>query len=233
MRTEIASWLKKRLTRGQYFGLELTVGAALFIVAAWMFGGIAEGVVTHESITSVDEQIARWFHAHELPSVTAVMRAVSALHTWPIGMLAGGFLLYVWIRREQLWAIFALCAVVGGIGLNTVLKLAFHRQRPTLSGLSSAMHTYSFPSGHTLAATLIYGVVVAYAVRKANSHAARIAIVAAAIAIVTLVALSRIYLGVHYLSDVLAAVTEGVGWLALCYTAAETFMARRARKAES
>ena len=228
-RTEFASWVKRRLTPGQYFGLQLTLGATLFTIAAWIFGGIAEEVARGEPVTTVDDEIARWFRAHEIARVTRAMSLVSTFHTWPISMLASAFLAYLLARRRWIWALFGSCAVAGGIALNTVLKIAFHRERPTLSGLASALYTYSFPSGHTLAATLVYGVLAAYAVRHTSTRAARVAIVAGAISAVSLVAFSRLYLGVHYLTDVLAAVAEGVAWLALCYTAAQTFVGHRAR----
>ena len=183
-----------------------------------------------EPITQLDARIAQWFHVHASAGVTRAMAAVSWFHTWPIGIVAVGFLLNFLARREWLWAIFGLCAVLGGIGLNTLLKLVFHRARPTLSGLSDALQTYSFPSGHTLAATVLYGVLAAYAIRGFRSHRAKAGVAAVAMATVVLVALSRLSLGVHYLSDVLAALAEGIAWLALCYSAAQTFAARRARR---
>jgi membrane-associated phospholipid phosphatase len=229
-RTELLAWVRRRLTPGEYFGLELTLGAAAFVAAAWLFGGLAEDVTTGEPITRLDEQIANWFHSHETAGVRTFMADVSGLHTWPIAVLAAGFLAYLLWRHEWSWAVFGSCAVLGGMGLNTLLKLAFHRERPTLSGFSSALHSYSFPSGHALAATVIYGVLAAYAVRRVRNAAARTAIVGAAILMIALVAFSRLYLGVHYLSDVLAAMAEGTAWLALCYTAAHTLMARRRRR---
>lgn len=230
-RNSVLSWLRRRLTPGEYFGLELTLGAALFVAAAWIFGELAEDVSRGEPITQVDARIAQWFHVHATGGVTRAMSGLSWFHTWPIGVIAIGFLLYLLARREWLWAIFGLCAVLGGIGLNTLLKLVFHRARPTLSGLSYALQTYSFPSGHTLAATVLYGVFAAYAIRSFASHRAKIGVALGAAAIVALVAFSRLYLGVHYLTDVLAAFVEGIAWLALCYTAAHTFAARRARRA--
>jgi membrane-associated phospholipid phosphatase len=200
------------------------------VLAAWAFGGLAEDVSTGEPITELDARIAQWFHAHTSASLSAFMAQVSWFHTWPIAVLGACFLGYLLWRREWWWALFGACAVGGGMGLNTILKLAFHRQRPTLSGLSSALHTYSFPSGHTLAATVLYGVLAAYAVRKVHTARARAALIAGAVLIVALVAFSRLYLGVHYLSDVLAAVAEGIAWLALCYTAAQTLLARHARR---
>ena len=180
-----------------------------------------------------DARIAQWFHEHATPGLTRAMADISWFHTWPIALIASGFLLYLLGRREWIWAIFSLCAVPGGMALNSVLKVAFHRQRPTLSGLSTALQTYSFPSGHALAATVLYGVLAAYAIRSLRSRAAKAGVAAVALAIVVLVAFSRIYLGVHYLSDVLAAFVEGVAWLALCYSAIHTFMAARARLSNS
>jgi len=220
------AWLRRRLTPGEYFGLELTLGVLIFVGAAWIFGGLAEDVASREPITRLDENLARWMNLHQVNSIRDLMIIVSFLHTWPIGVAAGGFLAFLIWRRDWQWIIVGLSAVAGGIALNTALKLAFHRERPTLSGLASALHTYSFPSGHTLAATLLYGVFVGYLLRTMRAPVARLSVTAAAVTIVLLVAFSRIYLGVHYLSDVLAAMAEGVAWFALCYTATSTLMAR-------
>ncbi|WP_395406963.1 phosphatase PAP2 family protein [Pseudoduganella sp. UC29_106] len=83
--------------------------------------------------------------------------------------------------------------------------------------------TYSFPSGHTVAATLFYGLLACYLVMRGR----RWLPVAGATLMVLLVACSRMYLGVHYLSDVLAAVAEGVAWLAICVTGMSTWRRRR------
>ena len=222
----LLAWLRRRITPGGYFGLELTAGAVVFIAAAWAFGGLAEDVHTGEPITQVDARIAQWFHVQSTAGMQALMAGVSWFHTWPIGLLAGAFLVYLLSRRQWMWALFGSTAVLGGMLLNTLLKLAFHRTRPSLSGLSTALNTYSFPSGHTMAATVLYGVLAAYAIGRVRSLAARLAIAISAVLIVALVAFSRIYLGVHYLSDVLAAAAEGIAWLALSYAAAYTLVLR-------
>ena len=222
----LISWVRRRLTPGQYFGLELTLGVLIFLGAAWIFGGLAEDVASRAPITRVDQNLARWMNLHQVTSIRDLMAVVSFLHTWPIGLAAGGFLALLMWRRDWHWIIVGLSAVGGGIALNTALKLAFHRERPTLAGLASALHTYSFPSGHTLAATVLYGVFVGYLLRTIRSRGARRTLIAVAVTVVLLVAFSRIYLVVHYLSDVLAAMAEGVAWFALCYTATSTLMAR-------
>jgi membrane-associated phospholipid phosphatase len=198
----------------------------VFVAAAWIFGELAEDIGTGEPITQLDAQVAHWFYGHQSAQLNSLMATVSWLHTWPIGLVGGAFLAWLAWRRAWRWAIAGSCTVLGGMALNTLLKLAFHRERPTLSGLASALQTYSFPSGHALAATVLYGVFAAYAIRNLRSAPARTAVLIGAALIVALVAFSRIYLGVHYLSDVLAAIAEGVAWLALCYTATNTLVAR-------
>ena len=221
------AWLRRRLTPGEYLGLELTVGVFLFIAAAWLFGGIAEDIVTGDPLTLLDVKIAVWMHEHEWPALTAFMWAVSYVHSWPLPVMAALFFLYLALKRLWRWALIALCADVGGVVLNNAVKLAFHRERPTFSGLSAALTTYSFPSGHALGTTILYGLIALYLISKARKWTARALIVAVAAFLVFLVASSRVYLGVHYLSDVVAGAAEGVAWLALCYTAITTWWQRR------
>jgi undecaprenyl-diphosphatase len=91
--------------------------------------------------------------------------------------------------------------------------------------------TYSFPSGHTAAATVFYGLIACFLLSRVRAWPARAGIVAACCLMVALVALSRMYLGVHYLSDVLAAAAEGAAWLATCITAVSTLQRRRIARA--
>jgi len=117
--------------------------------------------------------------------------------------------------------------VPGGMLLNVALKHAFRRIRPSFDDPLLSLVTYSFPSGHTAAATVFYGLLACYLVRRTQAWRVRVLIVAGAVAMVMLVALSRMYLGVHYLSDVLAAAAEGAAWLAICVTAVSTLHRRR------
>jgi undecaprenyl-diphosphatase len=103
--------------------------------------------------------------------------------------------------------------------LNVLMKHAFGRARPMFAEPMLTLTTYSFPSGHVAAATLFYGLLAAFMVTRIEAWRWRLLVTLMAFLIVVLVGLSRIYLGVHYLSDVLAAFAEGIAWLAICLTA--------------
>jgi undecaprenyl-diphosphatase len=215
-------------------GLHLTVGLALLLAAAWIFGAIAEDVVTGDTITFVDVRLAHWFHDRATPAFTRAMLVVTHWHSLPGACLTGALLaLWFWRRRAHYWMIVCLIAVPGGMLLNVALKHVFQRARPSFDDPLLSLQTYSFPSGHTAAATVFYGLLACYLVRRVRAWPARVTVVLAAVAMVMLVALSRMYLGVHYLSDVLAAAAEGAAWLAICITAVATLHQRRLARGET
>jgi undecaprenyl-diphosphatase len=214
------------------FGLHLTVGVVLVLAAAWVFAGIAEDVVEGDRITLLDAWLAQWFHDHASATMTLLMLFISKLQGVP-GTIAMALLLAWWFhrQRERYWLLALAVTVPGGMLLNTVLKVGFHRARPHFDQPLLELSTYSFPSGHTVHATLVYGLLACYLLPRAPAGPWRTAIMAAACLLVALVAVSRMYLGVHYLSDVLAAIAEGCAWLAVCVTGTSTLRRRVAARA--
>ncbi len=213
-------------------GLHLTVGVALIVAAAWLFGGIAEDVVNNEAITLLDVRLAHWLHAHASASMTQVMLLISHLH----GMIAAAIMtaaLAAWFytTRQRYWLYTTLAVLPGGMLLNVLLKFVFHRARPSFDDPLLTLQTYSFPSGHTVNAALLYGLLACWLWLHRRSLGARAAAVTGACLMVALVGISRMYLGVHYLSDVLAASAESCAWLAVCVTAISTLRRRREGRA--
>lgn len=227
-------FLAARLSPEGEMGLHLTAGVALILLAAWLFGAIAEDVVTGDTITLVDVRLAHWFHARATPGFTRAMLFVTYWNGIA-GSSVMSALLALWFlrRRAHYWLIVCLIAVPGGMLLNVALKHVFRRARPSFDDPLLSLLTYSFPSGHTAAATVFYGLLACYLVRRVRAWRARVTIALGAVAMVTLVALSRMYLGVHYLSDVLAAAAEGAAWLAICITAVSTLHRRRLARGET
>jgi len=121
-------------------------------------------------------------------------------------------------------------ATIGGVLINVMLKTAYERSRPHFDDPLVTLGTYSFPSGHTAAATIFYGTLAAFLVTRYRNPRIRVGIVAAAVAMIVLVALSRMYLGAHYLSDVTAAAASSTAWLVLCLSSVHALVLHRMGK---
>jgi membrane-associated phospholipid phosphatase len=192
----------------------LALLALLSLAAIGVFVDLAEDVETSDYITVVDLQWANWLHAHSTPTLTHVMLAVSTLHN----LLSMSVLLAIFLkwRRERDWLLGLMLVVPGGIVINTLFKFVFARARPHFIDPIVTLTSYSFPSGHVAGSTLFYGFVAALLISHTHSLARHVAAVIGALLMVTLVAASRMYLGAHFFSDVLAAFFESFAWLGLC-----------------
>ena len=215
--------IRERLSAGGYFGFQILGGALAIIVAGALFGAIAENLADGRPLTALDAEVATWFHVNAITPLTRLMLGVSAINGIAGTLVMTGLvaLVLAW-RREWYWIAFVALTVPGGMLVNTLTKFAFHRQRPSFDDPLVTLASYSFPSGHTMAATLFYGTLVTILMPRVPVWAHKWLVAAAAVMIV-LVGTSRIYLGAHFLSDVLAAIAEGIAWLALCLIALATY----------
>ena len=229
-------FLAARFSPEGEMGLHFTIGIALILCAALAFSEIAEDVVEGDTITLIDVQLAHWFRQRASHG-SGFTDAMLLITHWNgiVGASIMGVLLALWFRyrKAHYWMVVTLVAVPGGMLLNVALKHIFRRARPSLEDPLLTLSTYSFPSGHTAAATVFYGLLACYLVRRVQTWPARLAVIAGCVLMVMLVALSRMYLGVHYLSDVLAANAEGAAWLAVCITAVSTLHRRRLNRARA
>jgi undecaprenyl-diphosphatase len=223
-------FVRARLSPEGAFGLHLTVGLALVLAMAWAFARIADEVMEGAPITVLDVQLAQWLHQHASQEITAVMLGITWMHSMP-GIVVLSLLFGAWLYRKRAcyWLLALVLTVPGGMLLNVAFKHVFQRARPHFDDPLLTLGTYSFPSGHTASATVLYGLLACYLAAHAGTRRRMLA-VAGALAAVALVALSRMYLGVHYLSDVLAAAAEGCAWLAICVTAVSTLRRHRAQQ---
>jgi undecaprenyl-diphosphatase len=114
-----------------------------------------------------------------------------------------------------------LVTTIGGLLLNNVLKLGFDRPRPQFFDWGTHVMSSSFPSGHAMSAAIVYPTVAYLAARLQKSHWTRLITMLVAAILVLLICLSRVYLGVHYPSDVIAGVVVGLAWSAFCMTTLE------------
>ena len=190
------------------------------VVAASIFGVIADQVTDAADLTLFDDALARWLHGHMGSGVTTLMVRASAVHsTLAVSAYVVVFAAVLAFKRNWYRLQMLVAVVPIGMLLNVVLKQAFHRTRPSFDDMAHQLATYSFPSGHTMAATVLWGFILTWAWPYVKGWHVRALLVLLACIAVFLVGFSRIYLGAHFLSDVLAAMCEGVAWTALCFVA--------------
>ncbi|MGG1660801.1 phosphatase PAP2 family protein [Brevibacillus sp. NRS-1366] len=134
-------------------------------------------------------------------------------------------LLMLW-QHKRWEALFLVIALGGGILFNLLLKSLFHRERPTIHRLVEESG-YSFPSGHSMAAFIFFGMLAILLFLFVVSRAAKTVIVLLAVLLILMVGVSRIYLGVHYPSDVLGGFAAGGVWLGISLAGLKIVLERR------
>ena len=190
----------------------------LAVVFAWIANRVRAG-----STQAFDEGVLRWVGAHRIPWLEATMLELTFLGTGTVVVtIAGVAGLFLALTRQRTAAALLLWSTLGAILLNNVLKTLFVRPRPELFSWGTHVRTTSFPSGHAMSAAAIYGTVAFLAARLATQRRTRTAIYVGAALIVCIVAASRVYLGVHYPTDVAAGLVVGLAWAAFCTAALET-----------
>src|SRR2546425_686667 len=164
-----------------------------------------------------DKDVAAWFHAHLSHTFVTILRAFSepGSSLWIGIVLFLGVLFFVW-KRWWPSLVMLVVAVPGGMLLNEWVKLLVHRPRPFLEGAFVDWSGYSFASGHTIGATLLYGQLALFIIPMIKNRRGRILVYSAATFVIVLVGFSRIALGAHYFTDVLGGMFLGTSWLTLC-----------------
>jgi undecaprenyl-diphosphatase len=165
----------------------------------------------------IDHGVALWFHAHLTPTFVSVLRGITEFGSseWIAVVLSIAVLFFVF-KRWWPSLLMMVVAVPGGMLLNEWVKLLVHRHRPFVDGWFVDWSGYSFASGHTIGATLLYGQLALFIIPMIKNRGGRVLVFSAATFVIVLVGFSRIALGAHYLTDVLAGMFLGTSWLTLC-----------------
>ena len=213
-------------------GVELLAGLLLLTVGAWVFGVMAEGLA--EGDTEVDARFAAWLHDHATSGWTTFFENVTRLGNVPVlAMFTTVGAIVLWRKRRMAELQLLLLAAIGAEILTIGLKFGFERERPFFSDPLATESTYSFPSGHSSVSLAVYGTLGFIAARHARTRRAQIAALALAAVVVLLIGFSRLYLGVHFLSDVIAGFSIGLAWVALCVVLLHLRLRLKARRQTS
>jgi undecaprenyl-diphosphatase len=193
------------------FEAAVFTGLVVAVLSLFLFAWIGDSVA-HQRTAGFDLAVRNQVHAFASPALDKVMVFISFLGG--DGLTAAVILSVIafrWLRwrRAMLWMV---VTILGALVLDLSLKYAFHRHRPT-PFFVSVPRTYSFPSGHSLFSFCFYGVLAGLLTRRLKSRLARVLIWAGAALLVAAIGLSRIYLGVHYPSDVIAGYLAASLWV--------------------
>lgn len=205
------SRLAQKVTTERKAGRVLFVSLAL--AAGIFFAWLAEEVLEGDT-QQFDEQIRAFVHHQARPWLTDVMRLVTYFgSTIIISSLSVCAVIALYLMKWRRGVFLLLITMVGALVLNEALKLSFHRARPVPYFDIVAPSSYSFPSGHALFSFCLFGTLAAVVSNRAKGVGLKIGAWVAAAIIVMLVGFSRIYLGVHYPSDVLAGFAGAFVWI--------------------
>jgi undecaprenyl-diphosphatase len=207
---EVVRWISERLT--VVAAVWLAVGLAVSTFVIWAFFELADEVLEGDS-RAFDRAVLLWIHDNFPDWLNEPMRLVTALGYYYVVVPLIVVAVFVFYRRGwRLTAVLLMVSTGGSIVLTTVLKGVFQRARPELIDTGYQASFYSFPSGHATVAVGLYGmltVILAYRLRGA----ARWAVAFCGLLVVLLIGLSRLYLGVHYPTDILAGYLSALLWL--------------------
>lgn len=207
-------------------GKPLFIGLAVAVVLGLVLGGLTEGVLEKESIVRVDNWVLNHTYLVQSPGLTRAMIIISSLgggyFVWPVTIILAALL--VW-KRRPFEARFTAAAMGGGGVLNLVLKGAIRRARPVPPGGTELVQAWgwAYPSGHAFLSVVFYFTIAYFIFRRFRTKKAGFAAFAAAFCLVCAIALSRVYLQVHYLSDILAGLLAGIIWFAVCLAILEYY----------
>ena len=232
LRASLPAAVRRRFDPDQLYGLRLTLFAIAFLLVFIPFGFLLREVLGKGPLVRFDTAAARHLHEWVRDSPVAVwaLKAVTLLGK-PIWLfvVTAPAVLYCWHRKHFRLALFLVVTTLGGGLLDTAVKVAVDRPRPSLVAPIATAYGKSFPSGHAMSSVVVYGslLLVFFPVL---SRPWRRRCVAGVVVLVLVIGFSRLALGVHYISDVLGGYVLGLAWLAASTAAFSIWRVERGRR---
>ena len=216
----LSAFIRRRFDRSRFRGRTLTLLGIAFFYVLILFAGIVEDLINSDPIVALDQGIAQLVAVFRAPEVLKVFIWITELGNWqviiPLAFIVALF--FFTIKRRQ-FILPMLASILGSELFTTLGKFAFHRPRPAEMVLYE--HSYSFPSGHATIAVAFYGFLGYVAARHTSHWRMKVKLFFLTLIVIGLLGLSRIMVGVHYLSDVWGGYLVGTLWLIIAVSLAE------------
>ena len=224
----IILFMKQRVGKKRFSGLPITLIVLSSLYALFCFAKISYGVIVGNAIVSADMRVENLLYSFRDPLLTKIFLWITLLGKWEI--VAGVLILsciFLLISKRKSFILPLLMSVSGCQLLVFIAKMLIHRSRPAGIIPFYLEKTYSFPSAHSAVAISLYCFLAYVAIRNFKRWSGKINIFFLAIVVVFLLGLSRLYLGVHFYSDVIGGYLLGLFWLIISIGISEWFLARK------
>jgi undecaprenyl-diphosphatase len=214
-------FLCRKLTPAGYLALHLVAGASFIIAFTWCFGAIASNASSHHYLLALDHKILSWFSEHATRSLIDFATRVAYFGSSPSLAVASLVTAVILISRKS-WdhLLLLFLTMVGGALLCFLLRIS-HWPLPLLEDSFAILPSERFPSWHAMGSTLFCGFIAALVGAAVIELRWRALTLFVAALIVLLIALTRIYVGSHYVTDVVGAIAAGLAWLIWCQLGVE------------
>ena len=217
-------FIRRRFLRHEKFGLPFTLHVSLTAFFLFLFGGILQDYIGHDTLIRADTRIVNLIYTLRTDTLNNVMLFFTDLGTWQIvftGVLAAGFILFALNLFSYLFTL--IISVTGGELIIAIIKNLVQRPRPSSIHALVMEKSFSFPSGHSFVAFAFYGLLSYVIYRMSRKKMWKALAIGTGILTIGMIAFSRVYLGVHWPSDILASLALGAAWLGALITILEIY----------
>lgn len=181
-----------------------------------VFAGVSIAVGKYSEITYYDEVVVNYFDPLRIGYLVNFALFITNFGIKYVFYILYAFLLILWGFKKIKTAAFLLLATGGGLYLDLFFKSVFCRPRPVIENPVISVATYGFPSGHAIVSACFYGALIYLTFKYIKNIRLKVLIISSLCILILLIDISRVYLGVHYPSDVIAGMSLGIFWLSLC-----------------
>lgn len=215
----IFQFIKKRLTPNEKYGLYLTIGSIFTLFFVFLFFGIIQDYIGQETLIKADLRIINLISQYRNPNLNQFMLFITYLAKAQVITVAVIFsLIILFLLNKWSYLKNLLVFVLGGELFVWIIKNIIERPRPPLATALVTETSYSFPSGHSFIAIAFYGLITFFIFESLNKKYLKKITLIIGIILIILISFSRIYLGAHWPSDVLASYASGLAWLSIIIT---------------
>jgi undecaprenyl-diphosphatase len=217
-------WILRHWKARQYIAMHLAAGFALISITVVIFGKITYNPMAQGVISLFDEELLRLFSEWSTPFATTVFTAISNLSAASMIIFSLVATIVFILKGRNIQLTVWLVGLIGAQLLTLVLKLSVARPRPFTELFPFvASAGYSFPSGHALAAFVLFGLLCYFVVLRPGTLVFRTGIITSAVIGMLLIGFCRLYLGVSFFSDVIGGFVAGMLWLITCISVTELY----------